>query len=148
VTGRRWARRVGIGAVIALQLFAVARAYWADHDVFGFQMFPESSLWRADISRVDAAGVRHDVREPWPGGYRWDDLVVGRGLDRPFHLGHADTGLASTVDFFEKALEWVARNTPEDRKTVYLEAIVTTRHNGREPETRILRSSDRPEAAP
>jgi len=129
--------------VVAAQLFLVVRAYWADHDVFGFQMFPESSEWQATIVRVDGDGDRHDVRDPWPGGYRWHELVRGRGLDSPFTRSHADTGLASTVGFFEAALEWVAANTPADTETHYLEAIVTTWRNGGEPTTTIVRTADR-----
>ena len=141
-----WMRRVVVAGVVILQLFLVVRAYWADHDYFGFQMFPESSRWQAVVSRVVTDGIRHDVRDPWPGGYRWHELVTTRGLDRPFERRHADTGLASTLDFFDKALDWVARNTPADRETVYLEAVVTTWDNGRDPVTRIVRSVDRPEA--
>ena len=54
-------------------------------------MFPESSTWRADIVRVEADGDRVPITEPWA-GYRWGDLVVGRGLDRPGVRHHADAG--------------------------------------------------------
>ncbi len=129
-----------------IQLLLVVRAYWADHDVFGFQMFPESSEWQATIIRVEADGDRHDVRDPWPGDYRWQELVRGRGLDAPFGRSHADTGLPSTLGFFEAALEWVAANTPQDGETLYLEAVVTTWDNGRGPRQVVLRTPDRAEA--
>lgn len=143
-----WTRRAVVAVVVALQLGLVIRAYWSDHDQFGYQMFPESSDWQAEIYRVEADGQRRDVREPWPGGYRWEELVVGRGLDAPFRRHHADTGLASTLDFFGDALDWVALNTPADGETRYLEAVVTTWHNGRRPEVRVLRSVERPPAVP
>ena len=143
-----WARRVVIAVVVVAQLVLVGRAYWADHDVFGFQMFPESSEWQATIYRVDESGSRHDVRDPWPGGYRWPELVEGRGLGFPFSRSHADTGLASTIGFLDAALDWVARNTPADTETVYLEAVVTTWHNGRQPQQVVLTSVERSRASP
>jgi hypothetical protein len=72
--------------------------------------------------------------------------VTSRGLGHPFDRGHADTGLASTTAFLRAALDWVARNTPDDRETVYLEAVVTLWDNGREPRTEVYRSVVRPEA--
>jgi hypothetical protein len=137
---------VVVAGVVAVQFLLVVRAYWSDHDQFGFQMFPESSQWQADVYRVDADGDRHDVGDAWPGGYRWGDLVVGRGLGNPFVRSHADTGLDSTLDFFGDALDWVARNTPDDLETAFLEAEVTTWHNGRDPEFRVMRSVTRSEA--
>ena len=129
---RRAARIVAV-AILLLQAVLVVRAYAADHAFFGFQMFPESSEWQATIERERVDGTRVDVREPWPGDYRWEDLVRGRGLDRPFTRRHADTGIRSTLHFFEEALRWVAANTPEDRETVRLVATVQVWENGRDP---------------
>lgn len=133
MTSRRAVRRAAAIAVVALQLFLVVRAYSADHAFFGFQMFPESSEWQAVIERELADGTRIDVRDPWPGAYRWGDLVSGRGLDAPFHRHHADSGLDSTLHFFSEALRWVALHTPEDQETVRLVASVTVWHNGGPP---------------
>jgi hypothetical protein len=138
---RRHAPRLRRGAAVAIivvQLLLVVRAYSADHAFFGFQMFPESSEWMATIEREIADGTRIDVREPWPGGYRWGDLVAGRGLDHPFSRRHADTGLDSTLHFFSEALDWVALHTPGDTETIRLVATVTTWHNGREPTIRTI----------
>jgi hypothetical protein len=127
--------------ILLAQLLLVVRAYSADHAFFGFQMFPESSQWQATIERELADGQRIDVRDPWPGGYEWADLVVGRGLDRPFGRQHADTGLRSTLHFFAAALDWVAHNTPGDTETVRLVATVTTWLNGGLPETLIMEAT-------
>lgn len=138
ISSRRHAARRAVAiAIVAIQLFLVVRAYSADHAFFGFQMFPESSEWRAVIERELADGTRIDVRQPWPGTYRWGDLVAGRGLDVPFRRHHADAGLSSTLHFFSEALEWVAANTPEDEQTVRLVASVTVWHNGDPP--RVIR---------
>jgi hypothetical protein len=127
VTLRLLLRRAAVAVVAAAQIFLVVRAYGADHAVFGFQMFPESSTWSADIVRVTTDGREADVRDPWPGGYRWSDLVAGRGLGHPFEVQHADAGVRSTLSF----------------ETRYLEARVTYWENGRGPHSVVLTSLER-----
>ena len=145
---RWWARRLVIVFVVVAQLIAIFSAYGRPHKVFGWQMFNASSDWQAEIVRVEADGSRHDVREPWPGGYEWSRLTAGRGFDSPFHRHHADSGLDTTLDLFQGALDWVAAHTPRDVQTVRLEAAVTFWDNGRSPEERLFRSAERPEAGP
>lgn len=139
---RVWGRRVVVAVVVVLQLFLVARGYWADHREFAFQMFPESSRWRADIVRVTGDGRRVPVDEPWD-GYRWSDLVEGRGLGNPSARHHADAGLDNQLAFLQAALDWVADHTARDDETLYLEATVVTWHNDDEPEVVVLRSHER-----
>ena len=131
-----------VAAVVVLQLGFVARAYWSDHKEFGFQMFPESSTWRADVVRVTADGRRIPIEYPWS-GYRWDELVQNRGLRYPAVRHHADAGLANQLAFLDAALDWVADNTPRDAETRYLEARVTSWHNADPPRVRVLRSGVR-----
>ena len=135
-------RRAIVAAVVVVQLFLVARGYWSDHREFAFQMFPESSTWRADVVRVMADGRRVPVEQPWA-GYRWDELVQGRGLTYPAVRHHADAGLDNQLAFLESALDWVARNTPRDRETRYLEATVTAWHNDDPARISVLRSDVR-----
>lgn len=137
------ARRVVFLGVILLQLFLVIRAYSADHAFFGFQMFPETSEWAAEIVRIDDDGNEHDVRGPWPGGYRWGDLVQGRGLSTPWSRGPADAGIRSTLHFLDEALDWVVHNTPRDTETRRLVARVTYWQNGRGPFDTTLESDAR-----
>lgn len=138
MTARRLTRRLVAVIIVVLQLFLVVRAYPADHAVFGFQMFPESSEWQATIERELIGGERVDVRVDWPGGYRWADLVSGFGLGQPFSRQHAAYGLDSILDFLSEALEWVAQNTPLDPETVRLVATVTVWPNGRAAQTIIF----------
>jgi hypothetical protein len=133
------ARRALVLAVVVLQLGLIVRGYWSDHKEFAFQMFPESSTWRAEVVRVTATGRRIPIEHPWS-GYRWDDLVPSRGLRFPSIRHHADAGLANQLAFLEAALEWVAANTPRDRETRYLEATVTSWHNADRPRVQVLRS--------
>ena len=129
-------------AIVLLQLALVARGYWADHKEFAFQMFPESSTWRAEVVRVTADGRRLPVEMAWA-GYRWDELVRDRGLRYPALRHHADAGLDNQLAFLDAALDWVASNTPRDRETGYLEAQVTAWHNDDPARTEVLRSRTR-----
>ena len=129
-------------AVVGLQVFFIARGYWADHKEFAFQMFPESSTWEAEIVRVTSDGRRVPIEESWS-GYRWEDLVRDRGLRYPWVRHHADAGLDNQLAFLEAALDWVAENTPRDRETRYLEATVTSWHNDDPPEVEVMRSVER-----
>jgi hypothetical protein len=131
--------------VVVVQLALVARGYWADHKEFAFQMFPESSTWRADVVRVTADGRRVPVEAGWA-GYRWDELVQDRGLRYPALRHHADAGLDNQIAFLDAALDWVADNTPRDRETRYLEAEVTAWHNDDPASAEVLRSRVREEA--
>jgi hypothetical protein len=135
-------RRVAVVSVVGLQLGFAARGYWADHKEFAFQMFPESSTWRADIVRVTTDGRRIPIERPWS-GYRWDELAPDRGLAYPAIRHHADAGLDNQLAFLEAALEWVAANTPRDNETRYLEARVTAWHNDDPPRIEVVRSPER-----
>jgi len=135
-------RRAAVAAVVLSQLFFVARGYWSDHKEFAFQMFPESSTWRADVVRVTANGRRVPVEVPWA-GYRWEGLVPNVGLSRPSIRRHATAGLDNQLAFLGSALDWVAENTPRDRQTRYLEATVTSWHNDDSPQVSVLRSGVR-----
>ena len=139
-------RRAIVLFVVVAQLLAIAAAYTSAHPFFGFQMFREASDWQAEIYRVTPDGQRIDVRSGWE--YEWSELVEGRGLGHPFVRHHATSGLESTFDFLQAALDWVALHTPADRDTRWLEADVTFWENGRGPEHRTLRSIDRSEARP
>jgi hypothetical protein len=137
----RW-RRAVVGAIVVLQLALVVRGYHSAHREFAFQMFPEASRWQAHIVRVTVDGRRVPVTEPWF-GYRWPELVRGRGLDHPEREHHADAGVDNQLAFLAAALDWVASNTPRDRETRYLEARVMYRYNDDPPRVDVMRSKER-----
>jgi hypothetical protein len=138
-------RRVVFAGVVALQLLLVARGYWADHKEFAYQMFPESSTWRADVVRVLPGGERVPVATPWA-GYRWESLVRTRRLQDPARRQHADGGVDNQLAFLRAALDYVATHTPRDAVTRRLEARVTYWHNTDPPRVVTLRSVRRPNA--
>ena len=135
-------RRAVVLSVVVLQIALAIRGYSSDHKPFAFQMFPESSTWRADVVRVTTDGRRVPVEQPWS-GYRWDALVPNVGLQYPAVRHHADAGLANQLAFLQSALDWVADNTPRDHDTRYLEATVTAWHNADPPRTEVFRSEVR-----
>ena len=139
---RTVARRVAVVGVVGLQLALAARGYWADHKEFAFQMFPESSTWRAEIVRVTSDGRRVPIERPWS-GYRWAELVQDRGLRYPSIRHHADAGLDNQLAFLDAALDWVADHTPRDGETRHLEARVTSWHNDDPPRLEVVRSAER-----
>jgi hypothetical protein len=145
----RWRARLVRGFVVVVLVghaVLLVRGYADPHKFFAFQPFNESSTWRADIVRVTADGRRIPIEEPWPGGYDWDELVDWGVLERPGVRRHAYSGIGASLDFLDQALDWVARNTPEDTETLYLEATTEAYRNTRGPEVRVLRSDVREEA--
>jgi hypothetical protein len=138
-------RRLAVVIVIAVQLVLVARGYTSDHKEFAFQMFSESTDWRADLTRVTRNGDRIPIDGAWS-GYRWGDLVRTRGLYDPAQRHHADAGIDNQLAFLDASLDWVADHTPRDTETAYLEARVTYWRNAHEPKVVVLRSDDREEA--
>ena len=123
--------------VLLLQALFVVRAYWAPHNEFGFQMFPEASRWQAQVVRVTADGERIPI------DHTWSERVTVRGLGHPGYAQHANNGLASQIAFLGDALAWVAANTPADHATRYYEATVTEWHNDDPPVVTVLRSPER-----
>jgi len=135
-------RRVIVASVVAAQVALVARGYWSGHKEFAFQMFPEASTWRANIVRVTLDGERVPVHQPWS-GYRWEELVSGRGLSSPGVRHHADAGVDNQLAFLDSALDYVAEHTPRDVETRYLEATVTYWYNADDPRVVVMRSDER-----
>lgn len=145
----RWRARLvrGFVAVVLVgHAVLLVRGYADPHELFAFQPFDESSVWRADVVRVTADGRRIPVEDDWPGGYDWDELVGWGVLERPAVARHAYSGVDASVDFLSESLDWVAEHTPDDHQTLHLEAVVETWRNTRGPSVRVLRSVEREEA--
>ncbi|MEM6955851.1 MAG: hypothetical protein AAF411_08105 [Myxococcota bacterium] len=140
---RRAARGAFFVLIAGAQVFFVVRAYSDPHSRFGYQPFSESSTWQATIVRVLPSGERVDIRQGWA-GYSWEALMPNeRGLRFVFERHNASGGIASTLDFFQRALDWAALNTPADQETVHLEAHVRYWQNTRGPTEVLLRSVPR-----
>ena len=141
-----WRRRAAgacIVVVLGTQVALAAHGYRDPQKLFAFQMFNESSTWQADIVRVTWDGRRIPVSEDWA-GYDWNRLVDMPALSGGARQRHASMGIGSTLAYLDDALDWVARHTPRDTETRYLEATVTSYRNTRGPTVTVLRSVERP----
>jgi hypothetical protein len=142
----RWrarAARVFFVAVVLTQAGLIVRGYHDPHKLFGYQPFNESDVWRADLWRVTTDGDRVPIVGGRWSTYDWDELVDVPGLSGPERLRHANAGAPATIDFLDRALDWVADHTPEDTETLYLEAEVSWFHNTHGPYRTVLRSHER-----
>jgi hypothetical protein len=137
------ARRVIVVGVVLLIVAGIAQGYRGTSPTLAWQMFPEASVWQADIVRITADGNRVDVRDPWPGSYEWSEMVRARGVGSPFAERPASYGIVVTLDTLQHALDWVATHTPNDRETLYLEATVSYQRNADQPTQVVLRSRER-----
>jgi hypothetical protein len=127
--------------VLGAQLYAVVNAYHDPLKRFGYQPFAESSVYRAQIFAVARTGERDPVADGFQ-GYRWQELVHER-VGAPFSWRSAPSGINATLYFLQRALDYVATHTPNDRHTAYLEAHVSY-HKNRGPEEQVtLRSRTR-----
>lgn len=136
---RRW-RTIAIIAVLLLHGTLLIRGGSDPHKLFGFRPFNESDTWQAEIVRVFPNGERHAIDDgTWV--YEWNELVGTPKLQSPQRMRHASAGADATLDFLQRALDWIVLHTPDDAETDHLEARVTVYRNTRGPEAHVLRSA-------
>jgi hypothetical protein len=127
-----------VGALLVHGLLLV-RGGDDPHKLFGFRPFNESDTWQAEIVRIHADGSRHALDDgTWE--YDWDELVGVPKLQALGGFRHAAAGAPASIDFLERAMDWVLDNIPDDPDTVALEATVSVIHNGGPTEQVVLRS--------
>ena len=139
------ARIVFAGGWIALQASLVLTGGLRADRVFSFRMFNEASTVRVRLSRVvdvsgaealvpvddgewsarDRDGVAHDVH--------FDERVIDARFATFDQTIHAAYGVEAHLARLQAALDFVAKNTPNDAETRALVADVRVRKNGRDP---------------
>jgi hypothetical protein len=135
---RTVAKLVLVGALV-VHLGLLVRGESDPHKLFGFRPFNESDSWRFDVVRVHADGSRHPVGDgTWE--YEWNELVGTNKLRGEGRLRHASAGAPASLDFLDRALDWIVLHIPDDTDTIALEAEVLVFHNGRGPEHVQMRS--------
>jgi hypothetical protein len=140
--GRRRVAKVVLVVALLLHGALLVRGGSDPHKLFGFRPFNESDAWQADILRVTADGDRRPIDDgTWL--HDWDELVATNKLLRPGRPRHASAGADATLDFLQRALDWVVE-VVDDPDTVALEATVVVHRNTRGPETVELRSRPGP----
>lgn len=139
--GRRFvAAGVFVGALL-LHALLLVRGGSDPHKLFGFRPFNESDVWQAEIVRIHADGSRHAVDDgTWQ--YDWDQLVGVPKLQGLGGFRHAAAGAPASIDFLDRAMDWVLENIPDDPDTVALEATVTVIHNAGSAEELVLRTDE------
>ncbi len=136
---RRAVAKVVLVGAICVQIILIARGASDPHKLFAFRPFNESDTWHAEVVRVMPDGSRRPVDDgTW--AYDWDELVGTTRLQRLDRWHHASSGARASVDFLDRALDWVLDHIPDDRDTIALEANVEVIHNTRGPELLILHS--------
>lgn len=129
-------RRIAILAfcvvLFGAQAGMIAAAHVRNDRRFGWQMFPETTRFRASLWREIAGGGR--VAAPYgrwvldtPEGRRqflWRDHVRDWRLESLDRMRQAKVSLDSTLLYAKGALDHVAARIPEDRETVRLHLVV------------------------
>ena len=121
-------RRLAVAAVLVVQGALLVRGSAADHAELAWRMFPESSQWRAEITRAGAAVSDAE----------WNALVRGRRLGSPSVRHDTDGTVDSQLAFFRRALDWFAEH---DGAEGHVEASVTYWRNTRGPTVVAYRSA-------
>lgn len=131
--------RVAFGTAWILGQVGVVLSAGARPDhAFGFRMFPEASTIQVRLSRETATGTA-----PAPGGewsardalgqlrhFSWRDRVKDPVLSQLDARVFASYGVDAQLAHLERALDDVAKHTPEDSETLRLRADVAVSKNG------------------
>lgn len=130
------AKAVFVGA-LALHLALLVHGGNDPHKRFGFRPFNESDVWTVEIVRLHADGTQWSVNDgTWE--YNWDELVGATKMQHLTSLRDAPAGARASVDLLRRSLDWVIDHIPDDTDTVALEATITTFHNTRGPQVKVL----------
>ena len=136
---------------LAIQVFLIARSHLVTSKHFGFWMFPETTYFRATLSRVlvDGREVRAK-RGSWtvnsPIGkipYSWQSFVTTYRLDQLETRVRSKGSFDDTLRYFQAALHHVADRIPADRSTSKLVMTIQYQRAGAPEETIVLESKPR-----
>lgn len=149
--GRAWLVLLFCGVYLGLQMFLIVRAHFGPSKHFAFWMFPESTYFKAGLSRVLADGREVITSDgAWAvrtaaGNveYDWREFVQGYRLDRLGTWGRAKGSFDDTLKYFQAALDYVADHIPEDRVTKHLVLTIDYEPAGDIVKTLVLSSKAR-----
>ncbi|HKQ40252.1 MAG TPA: hypothetical protein VJ063_19420 [Verrucomicrobiae bacterium] len=154
--GKAWLILLFCVAYLGLQVFLIVRAHFVSSKHFGFWMFPESTYFKATLTRVLADGREVATSTgAWAvrtqsGNveYDWSNFVQSYRLDRLGTWERAKGTFDDTVKYFQAALDYVAERIPEDRATKHLVLRVDYERAGDVVKTLVLASKERLEERP
>lgn len=154
-TGIRRRKALSILAFCALyvfaQLFMIVRGHFVNSKHFGFWMFPESTYFKASLSRVLADGREVKTRRgAWSVQgdtgkvrYKWQDFVNGYRMDELEVRQRSKGTFDDTVKYFQHALNYVAQRIPRDKATQQLVMRIEYKRAGGPKEVLVLKSNPR-----
>ena len=136
---------------ITFQLFMIVRSHFTPSKHFGFWMFPESTYFRASLSRVLTDGQEVKARkglwtvttESGEVRYKWKAFVQGYRMDELDDKVRSKGTFADTLKYFQAALDYVADRIPEDKSTSQLVLRIRYYRAGGPEEVIILKSKPR-----
>ena len=136
---------------LGFQLFMIVRGHFVESKHFAFWMFPESTFFRASLSRllIDGREVKTrsglwDVKtENGLVEYEWQSFVKCYRLDRLETRERSKGTFDDTVKYFQAALDYVAERIPEDKTTYQLILTIRFQRAGGPEEVMVLESKPR-----
>src|SRR5436190_23356951 len=158
--GKAWLILLFCAAYVAFQVFMIVRAHYVPCKQFAFWMFPESTYFKATLTRVLADGrevITSDGAWAVQTGtgkveYDWQDFVQSYRLDSLGRWERSKGTFDDTIKYFQAALDYVADRMPEDRVTKHLLLTIDYERAGDAVKTLVLaskaRSGERQEHGP
>lgn len=133
------------------QLFMIVRGHFVSSKHFGFWMFPESTYFKASLSRVLTDGKEVKTKrgvwsvqgESGKVRYKWQDFVNGYRMDELEIRQRSKGTFDDTVKYFQHALNYVAQRTPADKVTQQLVMRIEYKRAGGPKEVLVLKSNPR-----
>jgi hypothetical protein len=129
----------------------IVRSHYTPSKHFGFWMFPESTYFRASLSRVLLDGQEIKTKKgSWAvttksgeTQYKWKSFVQGYRMDELEVRVRSKGTFADTLKYFQAALHYVADRIPEDKSTYQLVLKIRYHRAGGPEETIVLESKPR-----
>jgi len=149
--GRAWLIVLFCAGYLGFQMFMVVRAYFVPCKHFAFWMFPESTYFKARLTRVLMDGrevITSDgawaVRTPKGNvEYDWREFVQSYRLDNLGEWERSKGSFDDTLRYFQAALDYVGDRIPEDHITKHLLLTIDYERAGETVKTLVLASKPR-----
>ena len=148
---RAWLIILFCAVYLGFQAFMIVRGHFVSSKHFAFWMFPESTYFKARLTRILADGREVITSDggwavPTQAGlveYDWRDFVQGYRMDRFGTWERSKGTFDDTLKYFQAALDYVAERIPEDRSTHHLVLTIEYEKAGKPVETIVLASKPR-----
>jgi len=128
-----WSVVIFCACYVVVQLFFISNAHFSSDKRFGFWMFAESSIFKAELYRITTKGDRVKTQNGfWTVNekgkrvvYSWNQFVRDYRLNYLEKEKRAKVSMSITLKFFDAALDYVADQIVDDKETKQLVLLVT-----------------------